>query len=233
MLKVKAISKKIIPSVFIFSLILHFYLSAISGENIFISGKANFIFNHFNVSINILFMFILLLVTTIEFSKFLYFIEINSNNTKNLKWMIKKDHLRAVSKLVILTAPFVILYLIKFFSKQTDDLEYSIGILIFASSSFLLMVTLIILFFVYKFAMRIEWVENYDKEFDFLVEQIFFNSIFLNILNYDQKIYSKELKDEIKVFLTSTNIEKDTLFSEKVALFLKESKKATTPPALI
>ncbi|WP_339020697.1 hypothetical protein [Spiroplasma endosymbiont of Atherix ibis] len=147
--------------------------------------------------------------------------------------MIKKDHLMAVSKLVILTTPFVIIYLIKFFSKQTDYLEYSIGVLVFASFNCLLMVTLIILFFVYKFIIKIEWVDSYDKEFNFLVEQIYFGSIFLNILNYDEKIYSKELKEEIRIFLASTNIEKDTLFIEKVSLFLKENKKATTPPALI
>ncbi|WP_339020699.1 hypothetical protein [Spiroplasma endosymbiont of Atherix ibis] len=65
MLRIKAISKKIMPSVFIFSLILHFYLSAISEEKIFMNSKINFIFSYFNVSINILFMFILLLVINI------------------------------------------------------------------------------------------------------------------------------------------------------------------------
>ncbi|WP_338984861.1 hypothetical protein [Spiroplasma endosymbiont of Diplazon laetatorius] len=232
MLKIKAASKKILISVTVFSIILHFYLLTVSNYGVFISAKINAIFEHLNVWLNTLFMFILLLVTIIEFTKFVHYIKLNLNNTKNLKWMIKKDHLSFVCKLALLTLPFVALYLYNFFTAEGRELEYNIVVLVFASFSVLLAIALITLFFVYKFIIKIEWVENPELEVNFLMEQIYFSTIFLNVSNFDQSVCMNELNDEIEIFLTSKNIENDMNFNKKISSFLKETKKATTPPLI-
>ncbi|ALD66803.1 hypothetical protein [Spiroplasma cantharicola] len=232
MLKIKKLSKTLIKNIFVLSLLLYFYLSAVSEFEIFLSNKANIIFNSFNVFINTIFMFILLLVLTIEFSKFMYYIEINIGNTKNLKWVVKRDNLVSLFKLAVLTFPFALIYLVKFFTKQTSVLEFEIVILCYASAAVLLIITLITMYIAYSFVVKRKWINTYEKEYNFLIESIYFNSMFLDIINFDQNNYFVELKDEINIFLASKNEENDILFTHQLAEFLNNTKKATTPPLI-
>ncbi|AGR42451.1 hypothetical protein [Spiroplasma diminutum] len=230
MLRIKILSKKIIKYVFILSLVLHFYLSTISEYNLFVTEKSNIIFKYSNVFINTIFMFILLLVIIIQFSKFMYYVDINIQNKNNIKWLLKKDNLVIIAKLAIITLPFVIIYLVDFFIRKDHSFEFAISVLVFASSSVIFVITLIIMYTVYNFVVKRRWITTYEKEFNFMIESIYFQSIFLNVLNFDQSNYTFELKEEIKIFLTSTNEENDIIFNENLSLFLNETKKATTPP---
>ncbi|WP_342258833.1 hypothetical protein [Spiroplasma endosymbiont of Dioctria linearis] len=232
MLKIRKLSKTLIKNTFVLSLLLYFYLSTISEFEVFLSNKANIIFNSFNVFLNTIFMFILLLVLTIEFSKFMYYIEINIGNTKNLKWVIKRDNLVSLSKLAVLTFPFAVIYLVKFFTKQTSVLEFEIIILFYASAAVLLIITLITMYIAYSFIVKRKWINTYEKEYNFLIESIYFNSMFLDILNFDQDNYFTELKKEIDIFLATKNEENNILFNHHLAVFLNDTKKATTPPLI-
>ncbi|WP_339030180.1 hypothetical protein [Spiroplasma endosymbiont of Cantharis nigra] len=232
MLKIRNLSKTLIKNTFVLSLLLYFYLSTISEFEVFLNNKANIIFNSFNVFLNTIFMFILLLVLTIEFSKFMYYIEINIGNTKNLKWVIKRDNLVSLSKLAVLTFPFAVIYLVKFFTKQTSVLEFEIIILFYASAAVLLIITLITMYIAYSFIVKRKWINTYEKEYNFLIESIYFNSMFLDILNFDQDNYFTELKKEIDIFLATKNEENNILFNHHLAVFLNDTKKATTPPLI-
>ncbi len=232
MLKIRNLSKTLIKNTFVLSLLLYFYLSTISEFEVFLNNKANIIFNSFNVFLNTIFMFILLLVLTIEFSKFMYYIEINIGNTKNLKWVIKRDNLVSLSKLAVLTFPFAVIYLVKFFTKQTSVLEFEIIILFYASAAVLLIITLITMYIAYSFIVKRKWINTYEKEYNFLIESIYFNSMFLDILNFDQDNYFTELKKEIDIFLATKNEENNILFNHHLAVFLNNTKKATTPPLI-
>ncbi|WP_342275299.1 hypothetical protein [Spiroplasma endosymbiont of Cantharis lateralis] len=232
MLKIRNLSKTLIKNTFVLSLLLYFYLSTISEFEVFLNNKANIIFNSFNVFLNTIFMFILLLVLTIEFSKFMYYIEINIGNTKNLKWVIKRDNLVSLSKLAVLTFPFAVIYLVKFFTKQTSVLEFEIIILFYASAAVLLIITLITMYIAYSFIVKRKWINTYEKEYNFLMESIYFNSMFLDILNFDQDNYFIELKKEIDIFLATKNEENNILFNHHLAVFLNNTKKATTPPLI-
>ncbi|WP_339033971.1 hypothetical protein [Spiroplasma endosymbiont of Cantharis rufa] len=232
MLKIRNLSKTLIKNTFVLSLLLYFYLSTISEFEVFLNNKANIIFNSFNVFLNTIFMFILLLVLTIEFSKFMYYIEINIGNTKNLKWVIKRDNLVSLSKLAVLTFPFAVIYLVKFFTKQTSVLEFEIIILFYASAAVLLIVALIAMYIAYSFIVKRKWINTYEKEYNFLIESIYFNSMFLDISNFDQDNYFTELKKEIDIFLSTKNEESNILFNHHLAVFLNDTKKATTPPLI-
>ncbi|AUB31603.1 hypothetical protein [Spiroplasma floricola] len=230
MLKIKKWNKHLIYFIFVTIIFIHFCLITINEYEVFINKRTDSIFKHFNIVLNTLFMLIMLFTLIIQFSKFMHFVDINSNN-QNLKWMIKKENLEILAKIIYLTLPFIALFLINFYIRRSRHFEFTIWILTYTSLTAISMIVLTILTFIYKFVVKKNIIANYEEDFIFKMQLLYLRSLFhLNIFDFKNQKF--KFKEAIKVFLSYLHQENEMRYSLKNSLSLKDMKKATIPPRI-
>ncbi|AHI52495.1 hypothetical protein [Spiroplasma culicicola] len=225
-------SKLILKTAFIIALIMHFSYSLIQSTGIVDTHESFLIFDRSRVTMNIIFAFALLIAIITEFSKFLNIVEKNSIHKDSLKWIIQRDNLVLFAKLTLMTVPFVIAQLLRFFLKHSLDTTsaFDIFVLTWASFALALAIISILMYAVYKFIFSKSWIQTQDKEVDYLIWSLYFDVMFLDIENFDINNQVIKFENEIEHFLVTTNIENaiqtQIIFSD----ILTDQKKATTPP---
>ncbi|WP_339020328.1 hypothetical protein [Spiroplasma endosymbiont of Atherix ibis] len=230
MLKIKKMNKHLMYFLFIAVIFIHFFLITISEYQVFINKRTYIIFKHFNIVLNTLFMIIMLFILTIQFSKFMYFVDINSNN-QNLRWIIKKDTLETLVKIVFLILPFIILFLINFYIWRSRQIEFTIWILTCISLITILIIALTILTFIYKFVIKKNIITNYEDDSILEMQLLYLSSlVHLETFNFKDKIF--EFKEAIKVFLSYLYQENEMKYSIKNSVSLRTIKKSTVPPSI-
>lgn len=226
------ISKKLLKVIFFISLVMHFSYALIPSLGVFKDYYSFLIFNRSRVITDTLFAFGLLVTLIFWFSKFMYVVEVNSFNQSSIKWMIQKNNLILFSKLILMTIPFVIMQLINFFTHYAlnPNSAFDIIVLTYASFTLILLIATVLMFVVWKFILSKSVIKTHEQNVDFLLWSLYFESVFLDIENFDLTTQTIIFENEVDNFLVSTNVETEIKTQIIFSDILANAKKANTPP---
>lgn len=230
----KIFNKTAIKSLFIISLFSLFLVELTINILNLKEYYDNSLFLRINSQLSLWYTFAILIVLIIGFSKMIQNLEKNFYKINSVKWIIQKENLNLLLKILLIILSFLAMHGIRFlFSNRYLDFNFALDIMLVVIFAFTvaLFVSFFALFIVYRNLIRkihTDIETRYNGSFTFLYSVTFLWSDLL----FRQDIYVSELINKIKTFFLQKNTDAEIECISFKSFFIKQIKREKIPSLL-